>query len=248
MILAVLGGRGPGMSVATSAGMAVAMPAGVVVLPTLDDVSTAAPPSMRDRVVDSAVRLTTEVGWAKVTMARLADDVGVSRQTVYNEVGTKAGLAEAMILRELERFLATVTVAFDAHPDDLVEAIRASARSVLEVAPSNPLLHAVVSATHGADTELLPLLTTHAGSLLAAAKDVIAARIAPYDVDLRAAELDAHHVGVRVHPEVGGLKDLLGPLGSRSGPSGDDDGRGSLLHDFLRETRARKDAEALHDR
>ena len=191
MILAVLGGRGPGMSVVTSAGMAVAMPAGVAVLPTLDDVSTAAPPSMRDRVVDSAVRLTTEVGWAKVTMARLADEVGVSRQTVYNEVGTKAGLAEAMILRELERFLATVTVAFDAHPDDLVEAIRASARSVLEVAPSNPLLHAVVSATHGADTELLPLLTTHAGSLLAAAKDVIAARIAPYDVDLRAAELDA---------------------------------------------------------
>lgn len=146
---------------------------------------------MRDRVVDAAVRLTTEVGWAKVTMARLADEVGVSRQTVYNEVGTKAGLAEAMILRELDRFLAAVTASFDEHPDDLVEAIRASARSVLEVAPSNPLLHAVVSATHGADTELLPLLTTHAGSLLAAAKHVVAERITPYDIGLGEAELDA---------------------------------------------------------
>ena len=146
---------------------------------------------MRDRVVDAAVRLTTEVGWAKVTMARLADEVGVSRQTVYNEVGTKAGLAEAMILRELDRFLASVTVAFDEHPDDLVEAIRASARSVLEVAPSNPLLHAVVSATHGADTELLPLLTTHAESLLVAAKGVIADRLAPYGVSVGPQRLDA---------------------------------------------------------
>lgn len=167
------------------------MTAGAPTLPTLGSVSTAALPSMRDRVVDAAVVLTTEVGWARVTMARLADEVGVSRQTVYNEVGTKAGLAEAMILRELDRFLAAVTASFDQHPDDLVEAIRAAARAVLEVAPSNPLLHAVVSATHGADTELLPLLTTHAGSLLAAAQDVIAARIAPYDVDLGAEELDA---------------------------------------------------------
>ena len=171
--------------------MAAGVWAGVPRLPRLGGVSTAVLPTMRDRVVDAAVRLTTEVGWAKVTMARLAEEVGVSRQTVYNEVGTKPGLAEAMILRELDRFLATVTVAFDQHPDDLVEAIRVSARSVLEVAPSNPLLHAVVSATHGADTELLPLLTTHAGSLLAAAKDVIADRIAPYDVTLSPAELDA---------------------------------------------------------
>ncbi|WP_237089574.1 TetR family transcriptional regulator [Nocardioides dokdonensis] len=153
--------------------------------------STVGQPTMRDRVVDAAVRLTTETGWSKVTMARLADEVGVSRQTVYNEVGTKAGLAEAMILRELDRFLATVTLAFDEHPDDLVEAIRGSSRAVLEVAPSNPLLHAVVSATHGADTELLPLLTTHAGSLLSAAKAVIVERIAPYDVALPAEQVDA---------------------------------------------------------
>ena len=79
---------------------------------------------MRERVVDAAVVLTTEQGWAQVTMARLADEVGVSRQTVYNEIGTKPRLAEAMILRELDRFLDVVTVAFDDHPDDLVGAIR----------------------------------------------------------------------------------------------------------------------------
>lgn len=146
---------------------------------------------MRDRVVDAAVAMTVETGWSQVTMARIADRVGVSRQTVYNEVGTKPGLAEAMTLRELERFLGVVSQAFDAHPDDLVEAIRASTRAVLEHAQDNLLLHAVVSATHGADTELLPLLTTHAESLLAAAKGVVGTRLAPYDVGVDAAHLDA---------------------------------------------------------
>jgi len=158
---------------------------------TLVDVSLPPVETMRERVVDAAVGLTSELGWSQVTMTKLADAVGVSRQTVYNEIGTKSGLAEAMILRELDRFLGVVSVAFDAHPDDLVGAIRGAAQSVLELAHGNPLLHAVVSATHGADTELLPLLTTHADSLLVVAKGVVAERIAPYELDLAAESLDA---------------------------------------------------------
>jgi AcrR family transcriptional regulator len=147
--------------------------------------------TMRQRIVAAAVELTTAEGWAHVTMARLAERVGVSRQTVYNEIGTKPALAEAMILAELERFLAAVESAFDEHPHDLPEAIRAAAGGVLELAQDNRLLHAVVSATHGADTELLPLLTTHAGTLLSTAKAVVVERVAPYDVELTATQLDA---------------------------------------------------------
>src|SRR6478609_1710412 len=134
--------------------------------------------------------MTTESGWSGVTMAALAERVGVSRQTVYNELGSKEGLAEAVILRELARFLSVVEAAFDAHPDVLVDAIRAATHGVLELARDNRLLHAVVSATHGADTELLPLLTTHSQSLLAVAKTVVAERVAPYDTGLDAAHLD----------------------------------------------------------
>jgi AcrR family transcriptional regulator len=138
--------------------------------------------TLRDRLVSAAVELTLAHGWSQVTMARLAAEVGVSRQTVYNEVGGKEALAEAMILAELDRFLGVVNEAFDAHPTDLVAAIEQAARGVLESAQGNDLLKAVVSATHGADTELLPLLTTHAESLLAAAKLVVAERVAPYDL------------------------------------------------------------------
>jgi AcrR family transcriptional regulator len=124
-------------------------------------------------------------------MSRLADIVGVSRQTVYNEIGTKPALAEAMILNELALFLDRVDQAFAAHPYSLVEAIRAAVRGVLEFAEDNKLLHAVVSATHGADTELLPLLTTHAGALMETAKIVIADHLTAYEVPIEDEQLAA---------------------------------------------------------
>ncbi|HEX2177021.1 MAG TPA: TetR family transcriptional regulator [Nocardioidaceae bacterium] len=142
------------------------------------------PTPLRSRIVAAAVDLTARSGWSAVTMSRLAEAVGVSRQTVYNELGSKPALAEAMVHDELGRFLTLVESAFDQHPDDLVESIRSAAQAVLEVAPDNTLLHAIVSATHGTDTELLPLLTTHAGSLLDTAKAVISDRLAPFELPL----------------------------------------------------------------
>ena len=147
--------------------------------------------STHDRIVAAAAEMTAENGWAAITMTRLANRVGVSRQTVYNEVGSKPRLAEEMVLRELALFLAEVDRAFDAQPDDLVAAIRGACRGVLELAQDNQLLKAIVSATHGADTELLPFLTTHAEPLLETAKAVVRARVATYAVPLPDHRLDA---------------------------------------------------------
>ena len=124
-------------------------------------------------------------------MGRLAEGVGVSRQTIYNEVGSKTALAEAMILDELRRFLAVVESAFEAHPHDLASAIRGAVTAVLEHARGNALLHAVVSATHGTDTELLPLLTTDSGELLTVARAVVLKHVRQYDVELDEFQLEA---------------------------------------------------------
>ncbi len=155
------------------------------------DTGPMSPATTHERIVAAAAELTTESGWAAITMSKLADRVGVSRQTVYNEIGSKPALAEEMVLRELAAFLGEVERAFDAHPDDLVAAIRAACRGVLEFALDNQLLKAVVSATHGADTELLPLLTTHAEPLLGTAKAVVRSRVDAYDVTLPPDRLDA---------------------------------------------------------
>jgi AcrR family transcriptional regulator len=154
-------------------------------------VTTAASLTMHERVVATAAELTLEVGWAGVTMGKLADRVGVSRQTVYNEVGSKPQLAEEMVLAELAKFLAIVDAAFDRYPDDLVEAIRAAARGVLELAGANALLQAVVSASYGAETELLPLLTTHSDALVLTANDAVRGRVRHYRLDIDDRLLDA---------------------------------------------------------
>lgn len=134
----------------------------------------------RRPIITAAIELTARSGWPAVTMARLAEVVGVSRQTVYNEIGSKTALAEAMVAHELDRFLSVVDAAFDRHPDDLVEAIYDAVRAVLELADDNVLLRAIASATHGTANELLPLLTTRAGTLLTQAKAMLAERVRSY--------------------------------------------------------------------
>jgi AcrR family transcriptional regulator len=145
----------------------------------------------RERLLVEASELTRSAGWQAITMAKLADRVGVSRQTVYNEIGSKQQLAEAMIMRELEVFLRSVDAAFAAHPDDLVAAIREAALEVLRTARTNPLLHAVLSASHGAESQLLPLLTTQAEPIIDAAGVLIRGHLAAYDVPLTQDRVDA---------------------------------------------------------
>ncbi|MFE6646573.1 TetR family transcriptional regulator [Nocardioides sp. NPDC057772] len=142
--------------------------------------SAGVPESTRQRILDAAVEMTTETGWASVTMSRIAERCGISRQTVYNDIGAKPALAKSLILRELEQFLAVVSAAFD-EEDDFMLAIRQATYGVLDRAQDNKLLHAVVSATHGADTELLPYLTSHSEGLLGYATEIIHEHIKRFD-------------------------------------------------------------------
>lgn len=155
--------------------------------------------ALRQRIVSAAVDLTTHSGWSSVTMSRLAEIVGVSRQTVYNEIGSKPVLAEAMVLDELGRFLGIVERAFDGHPGDLLESVHSAVRGVLALTNDSALLRAIVSATHGAQTELIPPLTTRSRSLLTAARAVMADRLTPLAMPLDPRQLStAIDVIVRV--------------------------------------------------
>ncbi len=146
--------------------------------------------SLRTQLVERAAELTSNEGWSAVTMARLADIVGVSRQTVYNEVGGKPALAEAMVLHELARFLGRVDDAFESGTD-LVDAVRVASLDVLEMARTNPLLRAILSASHGAGTELLPLLTTQSEAVVETASGVIRAHLTRFELGIGGDQLDA---------------------------------------------------------
>ena len=48
---------------------------------------------------------------------------------------------------------------------------------MLDLARTDPLLHAILSSSQGADSELLPLLTTNSEALLGAAGQMIRAHV-----------------------------------------------------------------------
>lgn len=142
-----------------------------------------------ERILAVAAEMTAEIGWSGVTMSALAERAGVSRQTVYNEWGNRDRLAQAMVLRELGTFLDRVDAGFDAHPDDLGAGTQAAIANVLDLARTNPLLAAIVTATHGAETELVPLLTTRADTVITVASERVRARLVGYPgVDTAALE------------------------------------------------------------
>ena len=145
-----------------------------------------------ERILVAAAEMTAESGWSGVTMAALAERVGVSRQTVYNEWGSRDRLAEAMVLRELGSFLDEVDAGFDAYPGDLEAAVAEAIARVLGLARVNPLLRAIVTATHGAETELVPLLTTRADVVIAVASERVRDRLTAYaEVSPKALEVTA---------------------------------------------------------
>ena len=124
--------------------------------------------SLRERLLDAAKRLIEQSGWASVTMAKLAAAVGVSRQTVHTEVGTKHSLAESLVLRELTLFLEFVSDRL-AEETDIVEGVRSACRGILEQSETNLLLRTVlgsISSETETDDELLKLLTIESGMVV----------------------------------------------------------------------------------
>lgn len=91
-------------------------------------------PSMRERfkehmrlaVLEAAHDLTVDRGWDRVRMGQVADRAGVSRAALYKEFGDKAGLGEAVVLREASRFLEGIRGALEAHIGDAKRGIAAA--------------------------------------------------------------------------------------------------------------------------
>ena len=129
----------------------------------------------RDSVLDAAREAAEHDGWGAVRMGGLAMQVGVTRQTLHNEFGTKEALGQALVLREAQRFLIDVAAALDRHPHDLSAAVADAATTALELLSADPLLRAAVS---GGDDRLLPLLTTRGQPVLQSVTGVVVGRLA----------------------------------------------------------------------
>lgn len=124
---------------------------------------------LRERLLDAAYELVAAGGWEKVRMTHVATTAGVSRQTVYTEFGTKAAIGEALVMREVERFLLGIQEELDGSGGDLERGVAAGVGYTLRTAADNPLLKNVLTSARDEGGGLLAMLTTRSGPLLESA-------------------------------------------------------------------------------
>lgn len=119
---------------------------------------------LRDRLLDAGRDQLAGRSWSQVTMAEIAAAAGVSRQTLYNEFGSRDEFGQALVIREGGRFLDAVEEAIDEHADDPLVALTAGLARFLTIAHEDPLVRLMLADDGTAG--LLPLLTTQSGPVL----------------------------------------------------------------------------------
>ncbi len=122
---------------------------------------------LRELALDAARQVALDRGWSAVRMGSIATAIGISRQSLHAEFGTKDELGNALVLRESSVFFGGVRERLDQHPGDLAGALRDASRYMLDVTRDNPLLQTILTrAPAGGDTSLLPSLTTRGEPLI----------------------------------------------------------------------------------
>jgi AcrR family transcriptional regulator len=127
---------------------------------------------LRTTLLDAVDHILRDRPWSAVTMAAIAADAGVSRQTVYNEFGGRDGVAQAYVLREAAGFVDAIRGVVGRHAGDPRRALAAAFDWFLTAASDHPVLSAI--AGEEGNEELLALLTTQGGPLLESATDQLA--------------------------------------------------------------------------
>ncbi|MFJ9820472.1 TetR/AcrR family transcriptional regulator [Streptomyces sp. NPDC101151] len=115
-------------------------------------------PAARESLLDAAYAALVRRPWSAVRMVDVAVAAGVSRQTLYNEFGSKDGLARALVRREADGYLAGVERALAAHTDPR-ERLTATAEWMASAARDNALVRAMLT---GCWSERLPAPTLSA--------------------------------------------------------------------------------------
>ena len=125
----------------------------------------------RESVFAALRELLLEKPWAEVTLEAVAKRAGVSRQTLYNDFGSRQGLAQAYTFAMAEAYCDAVDEVLAGEPDPQT-ALAAALQLFLDGTAEDPLIRRVQSGE--AHHDLVRIVTSESGPLL----DRIAERLA----------------------------------------------------------------------
>ncbi|GHO71520.1 hypothetical protein KSC_104120 [Ktedonobacter sp. SOSP1-52] len=95
----------------------------------------------KQTILDAASELLLWQGYDKTTMSDVADAVGLNRALIYPHFNSKDALVEALIVRELERYMDEWNTSLDADP--LGGTVASIYRSMVHVVKGNSLRAAI---------------------------------------------------------------------------------------------------------
>jgi|GEM_PF-687953 AcrR family transcriptional regulator len=127
------------------------------------------PPAELDPYLDAAARCFARFGISRTRVPDVAAEVGVSRVTVYRQVGTVEDMARLLLARDLHRLLVILPAAIGdtAGPDTIVRLVVA----IVDHARSHPVLSKVLND----EPHLLgPVLISDLGPVASRVADVVA--------------------------------------------------------------------------
>jgi AcrR family transcriptional regulator len=128
---------------------------------------------LRETLLGAATDLLREYRWSEVSMAAIAEHAGVSRQTLYNEFGSRDEFAQSYVMHQANAFLASVEASIAANGDDPRKALGAAFEAFLTAAEGNRMVRAILVRDPGAD-DLFALFTTRGGPVIQLATDRVA--------------------------------------------------------------------------
>jgi AcrR family transcriptional regulator len=130
---------------------------------------------LRDSVLDAMRDLLQTRDWSAITLSDVAGAAGISRQTIYNEFGSRQGLAQGYALRLADRLVDTIHEALDANVGNIYESFLQAFRRFFAESAADPL---VISLRTGvAKPDLLQLITTGSASIITRASARLASAL-----------------------------------------------------------------------
>jgi AcrR family transcriptional regulator len=120
---------------------------------------------LRDLVLDAMRDLLLSKDWSSITLADVAKVAGISRQTIYNEFGSRQGLAQGYALRLADRLVDAVDLAIESNVGDIEAAFLQGFRSFFAESASDPLVISLLTGV--AKPDLLQIMTTDSAPIIA---------------------------------------------------------------------------------
>jgi AcrR family transcriptional regulator len=119
---------------------------------------------LRDSILDGMRELLLSRDWSAITLSHVAQAAGISRQTIYNEFGSRQGLAQAYALRLADRLVDQIDDAIEGNVGDVYAAFLQGFRDFFTESAADPLVISLL--TGEIKPDLLQLITTDSGPII----------------------------------------------------------------------------------